>query len=112
MKNEELKFLGVDVKTIIAEMAVAVLDRYDGRLVDFARRQNPDFLGCTDDYIVSGLYRAMVRKHKDIVEYVRDNLLWQNPGFLGYTDDDFVLVRRNGEVEKLTLAEYIARLRV
>ncbi len=109
MKNEEMKLLGVDVKDIVAVLAVANVPQ--GRLVDFARRQNPEFLECTDDYIASGLYNAMVRKHKDIVGYVRDTLLWANPDFLGYTDDDFVLVRYE-EVEKLSLAEYIDRLRV
>lgn len=91
MKNEEMKLLGVNVKDIVAVLAVA--HTYNGRLVDSVQNmllsQSPDFL----------------------VEYVRDELLWQNPDFLGYTDDDFVLVRYE-KVEKLTLAEYIDRLRV
>jgi len=98
-----------DVKDIFAVLAVA--DVPQGRMIDFVRRQNPDFLGCTDDYLVSVLYKAMMYKHKDIFEYVKNTLLWENPDFLGYTDDDFVLVRYE-EVEKLSLAEYIDRLRV
>jgi hypothetical protein len=108
MKKEEMKLLGVDVKDIVAVLAVAQLPQ--GRLVDFMRKDLA-LLGYTDDYLVSGLYKAMVRKHKDMIEYVKDTLLWGDPDFLGYTDDDFVLVRYE-KVEKLTLAEYIDRLRV
>lgn len=113
MKNEEIKLLGVDVKDIIATLAVAFT--HNGRLVDYVRdtltKQNPDCLG--DDAIVAVLYETLSAKYNgSLVDYVRDTMIWQNPDFLGYTDDDFVVVRYNGELEKLSLAAYIDRLKV
>jgi len=114
MKNEEIKFLGVDVKNIIATLAGAFT--LNGRLVDYLRDtlpKKPDCLDYTDDDIVDIFYEVLAAKHKDsLVDYVRDTLLWQNPDFFGYTEDDFVLAKFNGEVEKLSLADYIDRLKV
>ena len=113
MKNEEIKLLGVNAKTIIATLAVA--STHNGRLVDLVRdtltRKKRDCF--SDDAIVDKLYAKLSAKcNGSLAEYVRDTLLWQNPDFLGYTEDDFVLVRLNGEVEKLSLADYIDILKV
>ena len=111
MKNEEIKLLGVDIKDIIA--ILAVVTEPNGRLVDHMRRSFPELLDCTDDEIIAVLYATFSAKHKgNLSAYVQNTLLYKNPDFLGYTDDDFVLVRYNGEVEKLSLAAYIDRLKV
>ena len=113
MINEEINLLGVDVKTIIAVLAVA--HTHNGRLVDLVRDKTPKKTRAhlSDDAIVANIYAALSAKHKDsLVDYVRDTLLWQNPDFLGYTDDDFVVVRYSGEVEKLSLVDYIDRLKL
>lgn len=112
MKNEEIKILGVNIKTIIAVLAIT--PTHNGRLVDCVRdtmpKKNRDRL--SDDAIVANIYAAISAKHKDsLVDYVLDTMLWQNPDFYGYTEDDFVLARFNGEVEKLTLADYLERLK-
>lgn len=112
MKNEETRLLGVDVKNIISVLAVT--PTHNGRLVDCVRdtmpKKNRDRL--SDDAIVANIYAALSAKHKDsLVDYVQDTLLWQNHDFFGYTEDDYVLARLNGEVEKLTLAEYLERMK-
>lgn len=112
MKNEEIKLLGVKVKDIISVLAVA--HTHKGRLVDYVRntlpKKNRDCL--SDDALVYSIYEALSARHKDsLAEYVRDTLLWQNLDFFGYTEDDYVLARFNGEVEKLSLADYLDRLK-
>jgi hypothetical protein len=112
MKNEETRLLGVDVKNIISVLAVT--PTHNGRLVDCVRdklpKKNRDRL--SDDAVVDNLYAALSAKHNDkLGDYVRDTMLWQNPDFYGYTEDDYVLARFNGEVEKMTLADYIDRLK-
>ncbi|MDF2537153.1 MAG: hypothetical protein K0S76_174 [Herbinix sp.] len=114
MKNEEIKLLGVNVKDIVEVMAVA--HTRNGRWVDNVRdaliEQSPEFSGYTDADMVAVLYKELsVRYNGRLVEHIQNDLLWMNPDFLGYTDDDFVLVRYE-EVKKLSLADYIDRLRV